>query len=188
MIRINLLPVREIVKRNRAKKQVQYSGILFFAFIFLLSAFVLYQKNHIDFIQEEVRKVEAEKKSYTAILDQIKKIDEEKKLIDTRIDVIRKLKKTSSLTVHLLDEVARVTHPSRMWLVSVDQNGDKLTMRGMALDDQTIAKYMDDLNSSKYIQKVDLANSSMQKFAERDLKSFEISCVVGFEQDAEKEK
>ena len=55
----------------------------------------------------------------------------------------------------------------------------------MALDDQTIAKYMDDLESSQYIKNVHLANTTMDRYAERNLKSFSISCVVGFEDKVE---
>jgi type IV pilus assembly protein PilN len=51
----------------------------------------------------------------------------------------------------------------------------------MALDDQTIAQYMDDLEASRYIKNVHLANTKMDRYADRNLKSFSISCVVGFE-------
>jgi len=38
---------------------------------------------------------------------------------------------------------------------------------------------MDDLENSLYIQNVNLVSASMEKFAERDLKLFSISCSVG---------
>ena len=48
----------------------------------------------------------------------------------------------------------------------------------MALDNQTVAKYMDDLEGSRYIENVSLANSSMKQFAERNLKSFSLSATA----------
>jgi type IV pilus assembly protein PilN len=92
--------------------------------------------------------------------------------------VIKQLKQASSLTVHVLDEVANLTPPNRMWLTKLQQNGSDLKLSGMALDNQTVAKYMDDLATSPYIQNVNLVSASMEKFAERDLKSFSVGCTV----------
>ena len=78
-----------------------------------------------------------------------------------------------------MDEVASLTPPQRMWLTKLNQTGAGLKLSGMALDNQTVAKYMDDLENSQYIQNVSLVSASMEKFAERDLKLFSISCSVG---------
>jgi type IV pilus assembly protein PilN len=48
----------------------------------------------------------------------------------------------------------------------------------MALDDQTIASYMDELEASGYIHNVQLASSSQEAFAERSLKAFSITAHV----------
>nr|WP_321465828.1 PilN domain-containing protein [uncultured Desulfobulbus sp.] len=181
MIQINLLPVREIRKRAQAKKQIALSSFAFLGLLFILSAIAWYQGSIISDLNGQNSQIQNEKKRYQNIVNQINKIDEERKVLETRISVIKKLKQESSLTVHVLDEIALNTPSNRLWLKSLSQSSSQLSLAGMALDDQTIAKYMDDLELSDFIKNVHLVNTTMDRYAERNLKSFSISCVVGFD-------
>ena len=181
MIYINLLPVRDIKNRIVAKRQVYATAFSLFLLILMTGMFSWYQSSIISKLTTENEKIANEKQKFTKIFNQIKQIDEEKKILENRIAVIKNLRKDSSITVHVLDEVANLTPSKRMWLKSIDQSSSRLTISGMALDDQTIAKYMDDLDKSGYIKNIVLANTTMDKYAERNLKSFSISCTVGIE-------
>lgn len=178
MIHINLLPVREIRRRNAAKKEI-YAGVaLVFFVVIAFLAVGLWQSLTISGLEQEEQRLQAEKQKYTKILNDIKKMEEEKQLLLKRIDIINKLKQESSLTVHVLDEIANLTPSHRIWLKSLSQNETQLNLTGMALDEQTIAKYMDDLENSQYIQNVKLVRTAMEVYADRNLKSFTISCQV----------
>jgi len=181
MIYINLLPVRDIKNRILAKRQVYASAFFLFILILMIGTFSWYQSSVISDLTLENEKIANEKKKYTQILSQIKQLDDEKKILENRIAVIKNLRKDSSITVHVLDEIANLTPSKRMWLKTIDQSASRLMISGMALDDQTIAKYMDDLDKSDYINNIVLANTTMDKYAERNLKSFSISCTVGIE-------
>ncbi len=181
MILINLLPVREIKKRVQAKKQIVAASASFVGFLFILVMAAAYQGGIISDLKNEEANIKQETQKYQKIVNEIKKIDEEKAILERQISVIKQLKQESSLTVHVLDEVANLTPSNRMWLKALSQSSSQLSLEGMALDDQTIAKYMDDLEASQYINSVHLANTTMNTYAERNLKSFSISCVVGFE-------
>ena len=175
MIHINLLPVREIKRRKKVKSEIVIAALAFFSLIGIFLVIELLQLSAIEKLKDEDKKLIAEKQQYTKILDEIKKMEEEKKLLLTRVEVINQLKQSSSLTVHVLDEIASLTPPGRLWLKSLSQVESQLVLTGMALDDQTVAKYMDDLEGSGYIQNVSLASSAMEVFAERNLKVFSIS-------------
>lgn len=179
MIHINLLPIREIKRRNRAIRQIAASAVAFLFFIAMLASFALYQANYASNLQKESVRLQSETQQFAKILAEIKKIEQEKKVLQTRIEVIKQLKQSSSITVHVLDEIATLTPPHRMWLTKLQQAGNELKLSGMALDDQTVAKYMDDVGNSPYMQNVILASASMEKYAERNLKLFSISCTVG---------
>lgn len=178
MIHINLLPVRDILRRKKIKVEIFtiLSGIG--ALVLLLAGVEIFQASTISSLKEEETKINSEKQQYTAILNDIKKIEEEKKTLLTRIDVINQLRQSSSLTVHAIDEIANFTPVGRMWLKNLSQTDSQLTIGGIALDDQTIAKYLDDLESSKYIQNVSLVSSAMEMYADRSLKAFSISAQV----------
>ncbi|NLE02341.1 MAG: PilN domain-containing protein, partial [Fibrobacter sp.] len=150
----------------------------FGALLTLFLAVEIFQINAIAGLKKEAKSIAQEKKQYDAILNDIKKMEEEKKTLLTRIDVINKLKQSSSLTVHVLDEIATYTPQGRMWLKKLSQSENQLSIEGMAMDDQTIAKYMDELEGSAYIHDVKLVSSAMEQYAERNLKTFVLSAQV----------
>jgi len=178
MIKINFLPVRDIVRRKKLFNQIIAILIGAGCLIGVMVVIELFQLNSIGNMKKEISLLEAEKTKYSKTLAEIKKLEEEKKVLITRIGVINQLKQASSLTVHVLDEVANLTPANRMWLKSLAQNGSQLELKGMALDDQTIARYMDDLEASGYIKNVRLASSALETYAERSLKAFSITANV----------
>lgn len=178
MIHINLLPVREIIQHNKAKQQLFTLFTCFGILLFVLAAVFFFQKSKITTNREKLAAIQQERQQYVAIERKIKKLEEETKTLERQIGVIDRLKKSSSLTVHALDELAKITPADRMWLTSLSQNGTSLSISGMALDNQTIAKFMDDLKSSEYIGNVNLENSALKAYAGKNLKSFSISCSL----------
>jgi len=179
MITINLLPVREIKRRAKARRQITIFGIIFLALLLALGLACWYYSSKTTRLNNDIAKLKLEKQQYAKILKQIKKIKKDRKVLETQIAVIKRLKKTSSLTVHVLDEIARLTPTDRMWLTSLTQKGESLQITGIGLDNRTIAGYMEQLETSPYIKSVDLANSSLQEYAGRSLKSFSLTCTVG---------
>ena len=122
MLKINLLPVRQLKKRAKARKDTQ----------------------------ELVR----------------------------RTEIINKLKEDSSLTVRTLDEVANRIDNERMWLQSLQQQNSSLSLSGVALDNQTVAQFMDNLKESPFVQSVELADSSLKVVSGRNLKTFQLNSAV----------
>ena len=65
-----------------------------------------------------------------------------------------------------------------MWLKSLKQQGASLSLTGVALDNRTVAQFMDALKKSPYISGVNLSNASLTKVSGRDLKSFSLACSI----------
>lgn len=183
MVYINLLPVREIKRRQQAKKQLFSSLFAFFCLLLLLAGLVFWLTSEVTKRQDKLTALKQEKQQYSEALRKIKQLEQEKAIFEKQTAVIKKLKQSSALTVHVLDEVASFTPSKRIWLTSLTQSGSSLSINGMALDNRTIAKYMDELTSSPYIQSVNLANTSLKGFAGRNLKSFAITCSVSVPED-----
>ncbi len=182
MIHINLLPVKEIKNRNRAKFQILIASICFFCFLMVITGFIWHQENMISDLGKKNTEINAEKSKYNKIFNEIKKLEDEKKVLETRIAIIKNLKIQSSLTVHVLDEIAKRTPQNRMWLKSLSQQSNNLDISGIALDDQTIAQYMEELEVSLYIKNVVLLNANLELQSGKNLKSFKISCSSGYEE------
>ena len=178
MININLLPVRQIKQKAAARRQLTTFFLIFLMCLGALAIAAFLHSSIRNQLQNDISRLTQEKQSYAKTLNLIKELEKKKALLEKRISIIKKLKKSSSLTVHVLDEVARSTPADRLWLTSLSQQGHDLKISGMALDNRTIARFMDDLKASPYISDVNLASTSLKTYAERDLKSFSLTCTV----------
>lgn len=178
MIRINLLPIRQLKKRARARKQMTGMVLLLFIVLALLAATGFIQAKKITDLNQEIAALNNEKETYSPTLKRIEKLKKDKKELVRKTDIIKKLKTDSSLTVRVLDEVANKIDNQRMWLSSLQQQNNSLTLTGVALDNQTIAQFMDNLKESQFVKEVSLTNSSLKVISGRNLKSFSLSCNV----------
>ena len=190
MVYINLLPVREIKGRLRSRKMFfTFIGAIC-SFLALLALIGFVQAGRARQLASEVAGLQQEKQRYSKVVQEIKALEKDKEQLETQIGVINRLKKKSSLTVHVLDEIANIIAGDRMWLTSLAQQGSSLTLQGMALDNRTIAQFMDDLKRSPYIGSVSLSSSALKQYAGRNLKSFSLSCITAIpgqeQEDADK--
>jgi type IV pilus assembly protein PilN len=179
MLKINLLPIRQLQQHARARNEILGFVVFFVLLLVILGAIAMLQANKASAIQTETTRLNQEKKTYDKILAEIKKLEADKKELENKIGIIKTLKKESSLTVHVLDEVARKLDSTRMWLTALDQQKASLSLTGTALDNKTIAEFMDTLEASPFISNVNLSDSSLIKVAGQDLKAFSIQCTVG---------
>ncbi len=178
MLKINLLPVRQLKKRAKAKQQLLGMGILFLSTLVLLATTGFFQAQAIDTLTSEISSLNAKKASYTPILNKIAQLKKDREELGRKTDIIKKLKSDSSLTVRVLDEVATRVDKNRMWLETLQQQNESLSLTGVALDNQTVAQFMDNLKESPVVKDVTLTNSSQKAVSGRNLKSFLLSAVV----------
>ena len=142
-------------------------------------------------LEKSIDDLTARKKEVQKALDLIVDLEKKKKLVETQISIVHELQKKSQLTVHVLDEIARITPHERMWLTNIVQNASSLQLLGMALDNRTIADYLEELKTSDYLTDVTLKSSTLSKYGGRNLKRFSLSCSVTLprtDDEASKEK
>lgn len=178
MIRINLLPVRQLKKRVKARNQIiaVFTGLSCFLAVLGIVSYLQIEKA--SSLKSTIADTEREINNFKPILAKMKEIESTKKELERKSAVIDQLKADSSLTVRVLDEVANIVDNERMWLLDLSQQGGTLLLNGIALDNQTVAQFMDNLKLSPFVTSVDLTDSSLKKIAGRDLKSFSLSCAV----------
>lgn len=182
MLKINLLPIRQLKRRAKAQKQLAGMAGLFVLTLMTLAlvGFLQYQKA--EELQQEINALNAKKQSYTPTLNKIAQLKKDREELNRKTGIIKQLKADSSLTVHVLDEIAAKLDNQRMWLETLSQQGSSLSLSGVALDNQTIAQFMDNLKTSPFVQDVALASSSLKVVSGRNLKGFDLSCTVAFPQ------
>lgn len=178
MLQINFLPVRQLKKREQAKGQLTVFFLVFALIIALCALAWLMQKKDVASLREENSRLTDEQATLQPNLTLVNKLDKDKAELERKTKVIEQLKKESSLTVRVMDEIASRVDSRRLYLVFMAETGSKVDLNGIALDNESIAHFMDSLKNSPFVQDVSLAESAQKTLAGRDLKSFTISCQV----------
>ncbi|PIE73026.1 MAG: pilus assembly protein PilN [Deltaproteobacteria bacterium] len=180
MLKINLLPVRQLKRMAKARKEIALGICIFIVLLAILAAVGFRQVQKISSLHNKQQQLTAEKASYDATLRKIEKLKKAKQELARKAEVIDKLRADASLTVRLIDEVANRIDNKRMWLTSMQQQGSSLKLSGVALDNQTIAQFMDKLKESPFVTGVTLSSSSLKVISGKSLKSYQLACSVAY--------
>ncbi len=155
-----------------------FLSLIALAAVLLVITFNL--NNRLANLNKNIENLQAEKQRYNQISQEIKKIKKNKKKLIAKIDTIKTLKNKSQIPVRLLDTITTaVSNPEdSMWLRNLTQDGPNISLSGVAMDNTRLARFMDDLTSSRYFQETYLGQSSMTKVADHNLKSFKLTLTV----------
>lgn len=178
MLRINLLPIRQLKKKQRLKTELLGFSTVFVVLLLILAAGWLGLAGKIGDLKSELAALEQKKQSYKPILNQIATLKREKELVEQKLESIKKLQAGSQVTVRVLDEVASRTPTSRLWLSSLTHSAGSLQLQGIALDNETIAQYMQQLEASEYFARTELTSSAQMDVVKQKLKSFSLTTNV----------
>ena len=180
MLRINLLPVRQLKKRATAVNQLIIAGFFIVTMILFLATAGFIQLTIANSIRSDIEGLNKIKQKNAPILAEIIQFEKKKAELERKISVIKKLKKNSSLAVRVMDEIANLIDNERMWLLTFNNRAGSLAMTGVALDNRTIADFMKALEKSPFVvkQSINLANSTLKRMSGKSLKSFSLSCSV----------
>jgi type IV pilus assembly protein PilN len=64
-----------------------------------------------------------------------------------------------------------------MWLTNLLMNGRNISIKGIALDNKTVADFMTRLEDSKLYTNINLQTVNQKTIRKYNLKSFDISCT-----------
>lgn len=176
MIKINLLPFRAARRKENIRRQVSIFvlGLILSILIMLIYSMMLGTK--IDRLESKLAKTKEDLKIYE---QKAKEVDEMKKQLDLlkmKMDVIANLEKNRKIPLEMLDEMTKTIIPKRMWLTEM-LSGANVELKGYAMDNQTVAEFMKNLEKSKFYSSVNLRTTKQQVFQNNtDLRYFELVC------------
>lgn len=156
MARINLLPWRAELRKQRQKEFNLLLGLSAVMGVLISLVIVMYYNGQIDgqngrnaYLNQQIAEVDKQ-------LEEIAALDKKKADLLTRKQVIEDLQSKRSRMVHLFDELVR-TIPEGVMLTSVKQNGDILTLDGRAQSNARVSSYMRSLEKSGWMTGPDLS-------------------------------
>jgi len=177
MIKINLLVAREERKKESVRKEVTVF-ILVLALVLAGIGFVQWasSRQREDLITQ-IRNAEAELQRLERIKREINKAKANKKILQEKLNIIEKLNTNRTRPVVIMSLLASKI-PDKMWLKSLDKKDEKLTLQGVALDDETIANFMKQLQQSNIFAAVELVVTERVTVEKLNLKKFTMICTI----------
>ena len=150
MIRINLLPHRAEKRRAR---QIQFAalsvislvlGILLVGFVHAaISTQISYQERRNEYQKKETAVLNKQ-------IEEIKKLREQTQSLLARKNVVENLQSTRSDVVHLMDQMLRIL-PEGVYLKTLKQTGNKISIAGYAQTNARISTLMRSIESSHWL-------------------------------------
>jgi type IV pilus assembly protein PilN len=150
MIRINLLPHRAEKRRARQTQFIALTLLTLVLAVFtvgavhvVISTQIAYQERRNDYLRQEI-----------AVLDkqiaEIRALREQNKMLMARKTVVESLQGTRSDVVHLLDQMLRIL-PDGVYLKSIKQTGNRISLVGYAQSNARVSSLMRSLEDSPWL-------------------------------------
>ncbi|MDE2389540.1 MAG: PilN domain-containing protein, partial [Betaproteobacteria bacterium] len=151
MIRINLLPHRELKRKARQQQIAILAGAVSFLGILvvwgvntIIAGNIEYQNARNQFLQSRIAVLDSE-------IAEIRNIKAQTQELLARKHVVETLQNSRSEVVHLLDQLVRLL-PDGVYLQSVKQNGQNITLVGYAQSNAWVSMLMRNLESSSWLE------------------------------------
>lgn len=150
MPRINLLPWRDSLKKEREIRFGIITGIALgiTALVFLgvhlyIANAISYQESRNNYLTEQIKEAEAR-------IAEIKDLEQKKERLIERMSVIQELEKSRPQVVHLFDELVKQVPPG-VYFSKMEQKGDKITLQGSAQSDARVSSLMSNIETSQWL-------------------------------------
>ena len=156
MARINLLPWREELRRERQRQfmlSLMMTAVLGVILVFVIGLAFNQRINH-----QQVRNqtIQSEITKLTIRIARIEVLEQTRARLLSRKAIIEDLQASRSLTVELLDKMAK-SIPVGVTLNTVRQQGMNVTFAGNSQSNARVSAYLQSLDKSDLFQKPDLA-------------------------------
>jgi type IV pilus assembly protein PilN len=150
MAKINLLPWREELRKQKLKDFIAAIGMSVLLSIGLIVAVHIYIDGLKEYQSQRNRLLETEIQLLDVQIAKIRDIEETKKKLLAKIDVIQKLQESRPEVVHLFDEIPKVT-PDGIYLTQLTQTGPSLTFSGKTQSNARVSAFMRAIEASKWM-------------------------------------
>ena len=150
MIRINLLPHRELKRKARQQQFAVLAGITFFLGLLtvgvihlMITGQIEHQESRNNYMTDQIAILDKQ-------IDEIKKIRAQTQALLARKQVVETLQDNRSDVVHLLDQLVRLL-PNGVYLQSIKQTNQTINLTGYAQSNARVSSLMRKLESSPWL-------------------------------------
>jgi len=184
MAKINLLPWRAERRKQREREFYMMLGsaavaaaLFVFIWWYWMDLRIANQDQRNAYLTDQIKQLDGQ-------LAEIKELDKTKAKLLARKQIIEQLQASRSQMVHLFDELVK-TIPDSARLAAMQQAGDMLTLQGVAQSNASVANYMRNLDSSKWLTHSDLIKTEVKGNDRRNRYEFGLNVKLRPPENAE---
>ncbi|MGE5218793.1 MAG: PilN domain-containing protein [Chloroflexota bacterium] len=177
MIRINLLPVKQLQAEVSRRRQVTIGAVILGMVLVLLAGIYFYQSHQLSELETELAGLRTELQVLNAKVKEVGDLQVKIKEARGKQKIIEDLNQKKTGPVLVMASLSRAT-PTSLWLTDLRETGGSVTMNGWAADNETIADFMRSLDGSKFFSNVELVESTQGTAANSALKRFALKAKV----------
>ena len=110
---------------------------------------------------------------------EVRDLEKKRSELSQKLALIAVLKKNKLGPVRIMDDL-NVAIPERAWITEIKESSSEMKILGLALDNQTIALFMKDLEASDYFLSVDLEETKQVEMKGINLQSFVLNAKISY--------
>lgn len=187
MIKVNLISDHTVhVRRVSVKPTVSRMGLVFAAVLLVtvagLGAYWYTLNRQVNTLTATRDQLRAEDQRLRGLKNKLTQFEKMKQVRQSRIDVIEKLKESQTGPVLLLNHVIQsIPRDAQLWLIGLDQKGERVQIAGFALHSTVIPDFMSNLSANGVFKSVELELIQEDKEAAK----FSLVCITAQKKQAE---
>jgi type IV pilus assembly protein PilN len=176
MIRVNLLGEKKDMSLQYLVEGGAFLGILA---VTLFGCFIAYDSavRRVDELHKEKANLEQQLSQLARQTKEVDDLEKKRKTLKQKLTTISRLKAKKHGPIHLLSAINDAI-PTRAWLTEMKEGAGMLAMTGIALDNQTVAMFMEKLEQSDYFETVDLHHTRQVVLDEVKMNEFSINAKI----------
>jgi type IV pilus assembly protein PilN len=171
MIRINLLPVRELKKQALLRQQLYLFCAVIVVVLLGVGLVWMMDMRAVAKLEAQKAALRVELERLKPLVEQVNALEQRETFLNSRIETIQRLRSNQRGPVHVLDELSR-NLPEQAWLETIDEGGGIYKVAGYALTNFAVADLLRNLQRSREFAGVDLVSSEQVVIATREIKKF----------------
>jgi type IV pilus assembly protein PilN len=180
MIRVNLLPVKDLEAEVSRRHDLAVAGIALGAMVIVMLGLYLYQSYEMSTLNRELAGLRSEIQVLNTKVKQVGDLQNKIKQFTSKNKIIEDLEKKKVGPVRVMESLSMAT-PTSLWLTELKETGGKLVLNGLAVDNQTVADFMKALAASSYFREVELVETTQGGASTGPYKKFSIRTTVSYQ-------
>ena len=177
MIRINLLPHREEMRKARRQQFGLFAALaavaglaVWFVGHTIIAGYIDSQEEKNTFLKQEIAVLDKE-------ISEIKGLREQAEALLSRKQVIESLQTNRTETVQVFNELARQM-PEGVFLKTLKQTGSRINLTGYAQSNARVSNLMRNLDASPYLQNAELIEVKASVLNTRRVSEFNLNVTL----------